>query len=83
MIKYHKDSSKALRIVGFEVEAKSIDWEGSPCSHDPAFSQAEAHYVPDSEIDFTYEVHFEESDTLWADRFEHYIKTGNDRVHHI
>ena len=26
---------------------------------------------------------FEESKTVWAHRFDHYIKLGSDRVHHI
>ena len=36
-----------------------------------------------SEIQFTYSVTWRKVDTLWAHRFDHYIKTGNDKVHHL
>ena len=30
-VEVHKGLSDKFRIVGFEVEPKSIDWEGNPC----------------------------------------------------
>ena len=81
-IKYHKDTSKAIRIVGFEVEAKSIGWD-EPCKNYRPFKMPEAYYMEDRQISFTYEVHFEESKTLWAHRYDHYIKLGDGKVHHL
>ena len=81
-IKYHKDTSKDIRIVGFEVEAKSIGWD-KPCKNYKAFHTPEAYYMEDKEIHFTYEVRFEESKTLWAHRYDHYMKLGEGKVHHL
>ena len=39
--------------------------------------------MEDKDITFTYEVHFEKSDTLWAHRYDHYIKLGDGKVHHL
>ena len=53
-IDYHKDSTKAVRIVGFDVEAKSVDWPiGKSCEGD-IDSLPLAYYDTDKQIEFTY-----------------------------
>jgi transmembrane 9 superfamily member 2/4 len=83
-VETHMQSDNKVRIVGFEIEPVSIDWHDNPCTH--AVTEAPerpAIYDKYHHIWFTYETRFKESQTLWAHRFDHYVKTGNDAVHHI
>ena len=76
-----------VRIVGFEVEAKSIEWGDEPCSFVPSQSpesiSGAALYKNDTRVSYTYEFKIKPSDTVWAHRFDHYVKTGKDYVHHL
>ena len=44
IIDYHKDSSSAYRIVGFDVEYKSVDWPAGQACSVPMEGRQEAHY---------------------------------------
>ena len=81
-VETHTTDNGAIRIVGFEVEAMSIDWGDKPCRK-PKDGLDVQLYGPDKEVSYTYQVVFKKSDLLWAHRFDHYAKLGNDRVHHL
>ena len=82
-IDYHKDSSNDIRIVGFDVEYKSVDWPADKPCLTSIDTLGEAYYQEGKNISFTYEVYWKKVDTVWAHRFDHYIKLGNDNVHHL
>jgi len=84
-VEVHQGLSDKFRIVGFEVEPKSIDWEGDPCHEFE--DKATVPYMAykndtNSSVVHTYSVRIKKSEAKWADRFDHYIKTGSSKVHH-
>jgi len=83
-IQTHTTDNGAIRIVGFEVEAFSVDWGDSPCQgSDDLTSKGHQLYNKDSKVSYTYQVHFEPIDLLWAHRFDHFMKLKNSHVNHI
>ena len=85
-VEVHQSISDKFRIVGFEVEPLSIDWGLNPCGKfsDPN-NIPPMNYNNETEynITHTYSIRIKKSDAVWADRFDHYVKTGSDNVHHI
>ena len=71
----------AIRIVGFEVEAKSINWGDDPCGREALDSYKPQLYHAESRVTFTYQVVFKKSELLWAHRFDHYLKLGKSDIH--
>ena len=84
-IETHAWSKKAdgpIRIVGFEVEAQSVNWGEDPCGRGTLESYGSQLYDIDSKVSYTYQVVFKKSELLWAHRFDHYLKLGKSQVHH-
>jgi transmembrane 9 superfamily protein 2/4 len=91
-LKYHEspDEYQGYRIVGFEVEPHSMTQATKPDASDPsgvtAMCQDEAVYpVFDldmhSEIIYTYDVNWVESDIRWAYRWDNYLKMSGGQIH--
>ena len=83
VVKTHSvESSNKQRIVGFEVEPRSVgDPERNPLAFDPRLPKK---FLADgAELDFTYSVEtVNDPTTTWAARMEHYMKVGNERIHY-
>ncbi|KAK9098210.1 hypothetical protein Syun_025255 [Stephania yunnanensis] len=95
-VKYHKDTqSDSARIVGFEVKPFSVKhkYEGK-WSDDVRLTTCDPHakltvtnsdtpqeVEENSEIIFTYDVTFEESDVKWASRWDTYLLMSDDQIH--
>jgi len=91
-LKYHSSPTEYLgyRIVGFEVEPHSMTQATRNDPNDPsgmtALCQDEAVYpVFDldmhSEITYTYDVQWSESDIRWAYRWDNYLKMAGGQIH--
>lgn len=91
-LKYHTSPNEYLgyRIVGFEVEPHSMTQATRNDPDDPtgmaAMCQDEAAYpVFDldmhSEIVYTYDVEWSESDIRWAYRWDNYLKMAGGQIH--
>ncbi|KAD0059715.1 hypothetical protein E3N88_44852 [Mikania micrantha] len=95
-VKYHKDSqTDSARIVGFEVNAFSVkhQYDGkwtdktrlTTCDAQTkrmvASSDPPLEVEDKSEIIFTYDVNFQESDIKWASRWDTYLLLADDQVH--
>ena len=78
----HTTDSGSIRIVGFEVEAFSVNWGANACLQSKERLGPQI-YDKDALVSYTYQIKFKKSDLLWAHRFDHYMKLGNDRIHHL
>lgn len=91
---YHTnpDLYEGRRIVGFEVEPESIthtldyntnDSGATPstCLKRDTGPQSVDPNEPDTEIVFTYSVHWEYSDTPWANRWDQYLMNTDSQIH--
>ncbi|KAK8513568.1 hypothetical protein V6N12_052746 [Hibiscus sabdariffa] len=96
IFKYHKDPlSDSARIVGFEVKPFSVkheyDGEWNEKTHlttcDPhakravTSSESPQEVEENTEIIFTYDVEFQESDIKWASRWDAYLLMADDQIH--
>ncbi|XP_014234671.1 transmembrane 9 superfamily member 4-like [Trichogramma pretiosum] len=79
-IAYHKHGENEFRIVGFEIEALSVDYnqvgyDSDTCNIPP---QASLQYINPNgtKILFFYSVEWEESDVTWANRWDIYLTTS-------
>jgi len=89
-VETHQTSTGAIRVVGFEVEAFSVFWGNTPCQGSvDSFHKGKGPdsfgaqlYNRDSSLSYTYRVIFKKSDLIWAQRFDHFLKLGNSKVHH-
>jgi transmembrane 9 superfamily protein 2/4 len=96
-ILYHRDAATDLsRIVGFEVEAFSVKhtyekpWDPAKPVLDtcnPGRMIAVSHSQPpqpveaETEVIFTYDVRFTQSDIRWASRWDTYLKMTDVEIH--
>jgi transmembrane 9 superfamily protein 2/4 len=72
------------RVVGFEVEPKSIlhdDPSNPKCSHPDPKELSLEHAQRTTELPFTYDVEFVQSNIKWASRWDAYLKMGDGHVH--
>ncbi|ONK78845.1 uncharacterized protein A4U43_C01F160 [Asparagus officinalis] len=97
LVKYHKDLETDLaRIVGFEVKPFSVkhdyegDWEEGKTrliTCDPhakrivTGSEFPQEVEEKTDIIFTYDVEFQESDVKWASRWDTYLLMNDDQIH--
>ncbi|KAL7298697.1 hypothetical protein TKK_0008456 [Trichogramma kaykai] len=82
---YHKHGENEFRVVGFEVEALSVDYnqvghDGGTCKIPP---QASPQYVnpKGTKILFFYSVEWKESDISWASRWDIYLGMNYVEIH--
>ncbi len=95
---YHEDKAAftGYRIVGFEVEAFSVnhlyegEWSGSEtqlstCSQDNyvrrGMTPQPVSGVDSTDVVWTYDVQWESSNVKWASRWDVYFKMTNSKVH--
>lgn len=76
-----------FRVVGFEVEARSIDvnqlkFDGATCIV-PAHSQANPQFVnpKGTKLLFLYSVEWRQSDVSWASRWDIYLGMSDVEIH--
>ena len=70
------------RIVGFEVEPRSIAWGRTTTKYDPLDSQPKHYLKAGEQIKFSYSITtINDGTTLWANRMDHYYKIGNHDIH--
>lgn len=70
--------SEQFRIVGLEVTPRSVPY-GKACTTD-MYDHGYEVVWPDQQFQFSYNVRYAISDTLWPSRYDHYIKTSSDRL---
>ncbi|XP_051149425.1 transmembrane 9 superfamily member 9-like [Andrographis paniculata] len=95
-VKYHKDiETDAARIVGFEVKPFSVkheyegDWNEKTrlTTCDPhakktvTSSESPQEVDENTEIIFTYDVEFQESNIKWASRWDTYLYMADEQIH--
>ena len=69
------------RIVGFEVEPRSIANKASRL-YDPSDAQNKMILKPDEPFRFSYSIQtVNDKSTMWASRMDHYFKKGDHDVH--
>ncbi|CAK8691166.1 unnamed protein product [Clavelina lepadiformis] len=87
-LKYNKDPiEQTYRIVGFEVVPFSVDMSliaqaaGDTCKIDSEHLKKQAITADTSEIKFSYEVIWDESEIRWASRWDSYLAMGDVQIH--
>ncbi|CAF0915524.1 unnamed protein product [Adineta steineri] len=84
---YHKESENGYRVVGFEVEPKSIDSkritaeEGGKCSIQSGEGMQAINPAGENTVTMTYEVEWAPSDTRWASRWDTYLAMTDVQIH--
>lgn len=92
LLKYHFDvNSQTNRVVGFEVapESRAVsDFEVKDGTCKSKASLAKSEPVPllveakeGAEVLFSYEVHWEQSDIIWASRWDTYLAMSDVQIH--
>lgn len=93
-----KRKFEGIRVVGFRVEPFSVqhEWEGdefskdmtplTTCNQNSPVSEATGKFHgldKAGDVVFTYDVRWEESETLWSNRWDVYLASGNpdDKIH--
>ncbi|XP_043513738.1 transmembrane 9 superfamily member 4 [Frieseomelitta varia] len=86
-LSYHKYGENEFRVVGFEVEARSIDvnqlkFDGATCIV-PTHSQANPQFVnpKGTKLLFLYSVEWRQSDVSWASRWDIYLGMSDVEIH--
>lgn len=85
IVELHEVGDNKYRIVGFEVEPLSKDWgQNEPCSVKRKYFNLlpPKIYQIGEDISYTYQIRFKHSQTTWGHRLDHYLKLGNDKIHH-
>ncbi|XP_011297904.1 transmembrane 9 superfamily member 4 [Fopius arisanus] len=84
-LSYHKHGENEFRVVGFEVEARSVDYtqlefEGNNCQPpgqiNPQFVNPRG-----TRLLFLYSVEWTESDVSWASRWDIYLGMSDVEIH--
>ncbi|CAH1773888.1 unnamed protein product [Owenia fusiformis] len=89
ILMYHtEDEGKTYRVVGFEVEPRSISTaslgakEDGKCNIDPAKNEPqEIVATGKNSLLFTYEVQWRASDIVWASRWDTYLAMSDVQIH--
>ncbi|XP_064624423.1 transmembrane 9 superfamily member 4-like isoform X2 [Lineus longissimus] len=89
ILKYHTEDSETFRVVGFEVEPKSIKYgelkvkEGK-CTVDPPTKAIQPQEIIDkaeNKVMFSYEVEWRPSNIRWASRWDTYLAMSDVQIH--
>ncbi|OAD54014.1 Transmembrane 9 superfamily member 4, partial [Eufriesea mexicana] len=86
-LSYHKYGENEFRVVGFEVEARSVDvsqltFDGTTCIV-PTHAQANPQFVKPkgTKLLFLYSVEWRISDVSWASRWDIYLGMSDVEIH--
>ncbi|XP_011496493.1 PREDICTED: transmembrane 9 superfamily member 4 [Ceratosolen solmsi marchali] len=85
-LSYHKHGENEFRVVGFEVEALSIDFtqlqfEGSTCKIPTQEPNLQFVNPKGTQILFLYSVEWKESQVSWASRWDIYLGMSDVEIH--
>ncbi|UJR33442.1 hypothetical protein I4U23_020887 [Adineta vaga] len=86
---YHKESESdtVYRVVGFEVEPKSIDSsriksdDETTCTIDGGNNMQKINSEGETKVTMTYEVEWTPSETRWASRWDTYLAMSDVQIH--
>lgn len=83
---HHPHSVNTYRVVGFEVEARSISsdsirFTGDTCRFPEAASGQMVNRVGGTKLFFTYSVEWRPSDVSWASRWDIYLGMSDVKIH--
>lgn len=86
-LSYHRYGENEFRVVGFEVEARSVDvsqlkFDGNTCIV-PTHPQANPQFVSPkgTKLLFLYSVEWRQSDVSWASRWDIYLGMSDVEIH--
>lgn len=84
-LSYHKYGENEFRVVGFEVEARSVDvsqlkFDGNTCIV-PTHASPQFVNPKGTEILFLYSVEWKQSDVSWASRWDIYLGMSDVEIH--
>merc|ERR1719225_43907 len=88
-LQYHKEDHgdrNTFRVVGFLIEAKSVDKSGLTINEDGTCEinsngPQEVKQVGETNLHFTYEVEWHESNVKWASRWDVYLEMSDTQIH--
>ncbi|XP_064607167.1 transmembrane 9 superfamily member 4-like isoform X2 [Liolophura sinensis] len=86
ILKYHKIDD-VYRVVGFEVEARSVDYSNyeilkeNECKIKQSGIPQQVNENGNTKIRFTYSVTWQESDVQWASRWDTYLAMSDVQIH--
>ncbi|CAF4080209.1 unnamed protein product [Rotaria sp. Silwood2] len=84
---YHKESEEFYRVVGFEVEPKSIDSkritvnDDGTCKIQSGQEMQQINPKGENTVTMTYEVEWASSETRWASRWDTYLAMTDAQIH--
>lgn len=83
---YHKHTPTTYRVVGFEVEAKSVhidelQFRTDICNFPDAARPQPVDGITGTKLFFTYSVEWKESDVSWASRWDIYLGMNDVQIH--
>lgn len=84
---YHKESEEFYRVVGFEVEPRSIDSKrittnnDGTCTIEAGKEMQKINEKEENQVTMTYEVEWRPSDTRWASRWDTYLAMSDVQIH--
>lgn len=89
ILKYHTEDDGAYRVVGFEVEPRSINRDeltvkDGKCAVEPKDKHLLPQEISESSttsVQFTYEVVWERSEVRWASRWDTYLAMSDVQIH--
>ncbi|XP_012286833.1 transmembrane 9 superfamily member 4 isoform X2 [Orussus abietinus] len=84
-LSYHKHAEDGFRVVGFEVEAQSVDtnqlkFDGTTCILPTQINPQFVH-PKGTRLLFLYSVEWKESDVSWASRWDIYLGMSDFEIH--
>ncbi|GAB6029941.1 Transmembrane 9 super member 4 [Chamberlinius hualienensis] len=86
-LKYHSEDGTHFRVVGFEVETQSVDLsdltvdDHGGCKFSEKHKQQAVNTKGSTQLFFTYEVTWEESNIRWASRWDTYLAMSDVQIH--
>ncbi|CAF3411127.1 unnamed protein product [Rotaria socialis] len=84
---YHQEADESFRVVGFEVEPKSIDSkrikteEDGTCVIQGGQDMQKINPKEENKVTMTYEVEWTPSETRWASRWDTYLAMTDVQIH--
>lgn len=86
ILKYHTQPGENYRVVGFEVQTKSINhsslvFSGNTCTYTESHKKQAVNVQGSTKLLFTYEVSWKESNIRWASRWDIYLAMTDVQIH--
>lgn len=86
ILSYHMHTADQYRVVGFEVETMSVNYneikfEGDTCTFPDNPHPQQVSQKADTQLFFTYSVEWKRSDVKWASRWDIYLGMQHVEIH--